>query len=795
MKTLNPIKNASVCLRHLALVVGLGLAAGTALAAPANNDFANAIALTGAGSGQTGSVTTGTQTGTDTAAATLQAGESNPGASNTVWFKWTSPGDGAFTYGTLGSTNAGANEWDSIIGIYTGAAVNALAALPGTPQDTGVPETMTVAVTAGITYYIQLAGYADEAATNIQLNWNFVATVYQADILTFGPYASIGTVVANAANIAWTVPFGTNLATLAPTFTLTPGATCSVGGSPVVSGSTVNFSGGPVNFVVTSQGASPTVNTYTVTVTFAPNESALVWNLTSGGDWDFVTNNWLGQTSNTIQPFSNFLNVIFDKTNGGTINIPASVSPLNITVSATSGNYTFSGQPIATGSLTKTGAGNLTITTANNSYSGGTIINAGQLKMDVQADAALGTGPVTLNGGRLFLERITAANALIVNGGNIYPDNGFGDNWNGPVTLNSNLIIQGPNYATMTFNGSISGAGGLTLNGQGPVVLAVANTYTGPTIVTGSTLRCNNVDALGSGALSISSAANSKVKLNYSGTKNIAALSLGGVPQTGGTYGSTASPATNKNDTYFDSTGTGTVTVPGSSAKNFLTFSFGALGSGTIGTNTITLEVPFGTDRTNLAPTYTVSPGATGSPLSGTARNFTSAQIYTVTAEDLSTKNYTVTVTEAVLADIFTWASAASGDWSVPANWTNELATNSAPLAGGRTSYTLNFDAVGTYTATNNLNSGFQLNQLNLRWFGRRAGESHRLALGCRQSHQGRHRHPGDLQCNQLLHRRHHHQQRHPEDGYRCEAGHRPHHPQWRHDLYVALPPHECLDG
>ena len=193
--------------------------------------------------------------------------------------------------------------------------------------------------------------------------------------------------------------------------------------------------------------------------------------------------------------------------------------------------------------LTKAGSGTLTIKNAANTFSGGTIINAGQLTMDVQANAALGTGPVTLNGGRLFLERITAANALTVNGGDLWPENGFGDNWNGPVTLNSNLIIQGPGYATMTFNGSISGVGGLTLNGQGPVVLAVSNSYTGPTSVSACTLQCKHKDALGSGALSISSTANSKVNLNYTGTKNIASLTLGGIPQNGGTHGSTASPA------------------------------------------------------------------------------------------------------------------------------------------------------------------------------------------------------------------------------------------------------------
>lgn len=365
--------------------------------------------------------------------------------------------------------------------------------------------------------------------------------------------------------------------------------------------------------------------------------------------------------------------------------------------------------------LTKAGSGTLTIKNASNTYSGGTIINAGQLTVDVEADAGLGTGPVTLNGGRLYLERVNAANALIVNGGDLYPESGFGDSLSGPVTLNSNLIIQGPGYATMTFSGSISGAGGFTLNGQGPVVLGVANSYTGPTSVTACELKCNNKDALGSGALSISSTANSKVNLNYplGQTRNIASLTLGGIPQSGGTHGSSASGAANPNDTYFS--GTGTVTVPLSAANDILTFNFGALGAAAVGASTVNLDVPIGTDRTALVPTFTLSPGATCSPASGIAQNFNGALTYTVTAQNGSTKAYSVTVTEAVLPNLFTWATAASGNWSDASKWTNEAVPTIvvAPQAGGRPTYTLNFNATGTYTATHNLNAGFLLNQLN----------------------------------------------------------------------------------
>lgn len=56
----------------------------------------------------------------------------------------------------------------------------------------------------------------------------------------------------------------------------------------------------------------------------------------------------------------------------------------------------------------------------------------------------------------------------------------------------------------------------------------------------------------------------------------------------------------------------------------------------------ITLDFPFGTDISNLNTFIVVSPEATVSPGSGAPQNFTNPVIYTVTAQDGSTQNYTV---------------------------------------------------------------------------------------------------------------------------------------------------------
>ena len=69
--------------------------------------------------------------------------------------------------------------------------------------------------------------------------------------------------------------------------------------------------------------------------------------------------------------------------------------------------------------------------------------------------------------------------------------------------------------------------------------------------------------------------------------------------------------------------------------------------SGTISQSagTIKITMPYGTDLTSLKPEITLQNAVSVSPASGTAVNLSSPVTYTVTAEDGTTKTYTVTAT------------------------------------------------------------------------------------------------------------------------------------------------------
>jgi hypothetical protein len=89
---------------------------------------------------------------------------------------------------------------------------------------------------------------------------------------------------------------------------------------------------------------------------------------------------------------------------------------------------------------------------------------------------------------------------------------------------------------------------------------------------------------------------------------------------------------------------------PGATSKAISGFSFtnpAAVGSINESAKTISVMVPYGTERNGLVPVITTYTGVSINPASGVAQNFTNPVQYTASAENGSTVVYTVTVTAA----------------------------------------------------------------------------------------------------------------------------------------------------
>ena len=125
----------------------LGLSLVIPPPAPANNNFANRVSISGANSSATG-----TNVG-----ATKEVGEADHAGNSggrSVWWSWTAPSSGTATITTTGS------GFDTLLAVYTGSAVSALTLIGGNDQDPagGNTSRATFSATAGIAYHFGVDG-------------------------------------------------------------------------------------------------------------------------------------------------------------------------------------------------------------------------------------------------------------------------------------------------------------------------------------------------------------------------------------------------------------------------------------------------------------------------------------------------------------------------------------------------------------------------------------------------------------------------------------------------------------
>jgi subtilisin family serine protease len=122
---------------------------------PANDNFANRIALTGSTANATGS----------NRGATGELGEpAQSGQINSVWWTWTAPTTGNYTFDTIGSGS------DTYLSLFTGTNLPSLALVAADDDGGGnLTSRITQSVTAGTTYQIAVDGWANRTGP-INLN-------------------------------------------------------------------------------------------------------------------------------------------------------------------------------------------------------------------------------------------------------------------------------------------------------------------------------------------------------------------------------------------------------------------------------------------------------------------------------------------------------------------------------------------------------------------------------------------------------------------------------------------------
>ena len=333
-------------------------------------------------------------------------------------------------------------------------------------------------------------------------------------------------------------------------------------------------------------------------------------------------------------------------------------------------DVTFATALSGSGGLTKLGSGSLTLAANNSSLAGAVTVSAGTLNVS-SASGTITTlnvptgGTVNLGAGSIVTTlnitggtvHITGAGVVV---GTLVASAGTLEAASHPLDVTTQAIVAGVTLSgtAVTLSGAnvitpdsgnhrliAASSGTLSFVATGldaAIGLAAPGANAAPstadltsTQLTSVSASFDNVNFMGTLSLpemsttdlALSGGAVADVKSHL----HLGTLSVNTVAQPDGLYNSTNTPA---------SITSGEIQIGLDAGFDIVSFGPGAVISGT----TILWPVPHGTDVTTLAPIYTVSAGASGSPASGVATNFTTPQTYTVTAQNGGTKVYSVAV-------------------------------------------------------------------------------------------------------------------------------------------------------
>lgn len=236
----------------------------TAVDVPANDNFANRIAIPGSGT------VTGSNVG-----ATAESGEPQHGATtgtrNSVWWSYTPSSSGQVTIDTAGS------NFDTTLAVYTGNAVNALTLVMANDDAIGLQSRVQFNAQAGVSYAIAVAGYGT-ATGSIVLNLAGQSGGIPTLTTLSGPTSSVfGQAVTLTAAVSSSTgaPEGTvsfrRGATVIGAATLSGGsASLTISGLPAGSHTlSAAFNGSDTHAASTSATLSHTVSQATVSVTLS----------------------------------------------------------------------------------------------------------------------------------------------------------------------------------------------------------------------------------------------------------------------------------------------------------------------------------------------------------------------------------------------------------------------------------------------------------------------------------------------------------------------------------------------
>ena len=260
--------------------------------------------------------------------------------------------------------------------------------------------------------------------------------------------------------------------------------------------------------------------------------------------WNTLATNWKLTSNNAATQFLPNDAVFFhDSPTTAVVDISSgNVSPLAATFDNTTATaYTLQGSNgIATGTLTKSGDGSLTIPNANSTF-GAVALNGGLTSLT--NSGGLGSGAISFDGGALEytgatrqlgrprshrqcrgrLRRchrrwhhpqhtgtLTGAGLLTKLGAGTLVLGQTSGTVSTPLAISGGTLTLNCGAGAVTYSGDFTGSGGdLRLVGSGTLTLSGANDYTGSTTVTQGTLAVNNTSAsgTGSGAVTVQSTA------------------------------------------------------------------------------------------------------------------------------------------------------------------------------------------------------------------------------------------------------------------------------------------------